>query len=249
MGFGESMQRNTGAQGGGNVRFESPYLKLPAGERIIRIVDEEEVSFWRYFINVNAGGQPRGKPIIVARDNPIKHMMDELGEGHAKYRKVERRMVFNVIDRTPIVRWQDGSTIWPNETGLYINPDTDQPLVAPELQPNNRMYILEVGPQLMQNFLHLHQNFRPKDDPSQQLPIQMVDVKITTFGKGFDTKRFASTTDVWGPLPKELADLPRYDLKEITKPMPNDSIQRLLNGDDYNDVLRDLGWERVQPLW
>lgn len=250
MAFGESLQRRDTGSGGTGTRFESPYLRLPAGERIIRIMDDEEVVFWRYFINVNVGGgRTGGKPIIVHRDNPIKTMMDSLGEGHPRFRKVERRMVLNVLDRTPIVRWTDGRTIWPNEGGIFLNPETGEPLVQPETQVNNRMYILELGSLLMQNFAHLHQNFRPKDDPSRQIPIQQVDVKITTFGSGKDTKRFAVATDVWGPLPKELANLPRYDLKEVTKPMPNESVQRLLDGDDYSDVLRDLGWERVQPLW
>jgi hypothetical protein len=245
MAFGDSKQRK-GSEGG---RTESPYIKLAAGERVIRIRDDEEFSYWRYFINVNVNGQQQGRSIVVAMDNPIKKMMDQLGADHPNFRKVERRMLLNVLDRTPVVRWTDGTTLYPDQSGVFTNPESGTRLSDPARVANNRPMILDFGPQLMEFFMAYHNRLRNKQNLDELLPIQRVDLRVATFGKGFDTKRIVTADQDTDPLPPELAALPKYDLKKLTQPMPNEAIQQLLDGADYNEVTRALGWERVQPLW
>jgi len=244
MAFGDSNQR-----GGAGTRQESPYLRLPPGERIIRILDDEEVSFWRYFIPVNVGGKQKSLSIVVAQDNPIKRLMDQVGPDSESFRKVERRMLLNVLDRSPIVRWMDGTTLYPNEQNQFVNPETGKLIVNPGLQPNNRVMILEFGSQLMDFFKAYHKRLRNRDNLDETLPVQRVDLRIATMGTGLNTKRTVMADGDTAPLPDELLNLPRYDLKKLTSPMPNEAVQRLLDGADYNDVLASLGWERLQPLW
>jgi hypothetical protein len=182
-------------------------------------------------------------------DNPIKRMMASLGPEHPQFRKVERRMLLNVLDRTPVVRWTDGTTLYADAGGVYHNPESGAILSNPAVVPNNRVMILEFGPQLMDFFVMYDGRVRNPENMAEVLPIQRLDLSVMTMGSGLTTKRTVMTSGDVGPLPAELANLPKYDLRKLTQPMPNEAIQRILDGADYGDVLKSLGWERIQPLW
>jgi hypothetical protein len=192
MAFGATQQQR-GTQSG--AKFESPYIKL-VDDRLIRILDEEEIAFWRYFIPVNVGnGRTQGRSICVGMDNPIKTMMNGLGAEHPNFRKVENRMVLNVLDRTPVVRWADGTTLYADKSGRFTNPESGAALQGVKPVPNNRVMILEFGKQLMEFFVLYHNRLRDRVDMDVLLPIQRIDLRISTMGSGLDTKRIV-TADV-----------------------------------------------------
>lgn len=245
MPFGSSRTRNES----GTTRMDSPYLKLLPGDRVIRILDQEEHSYWRYWINVNVNGKQQGRSVVVAMDNPIKRMMDAMGKEAPGYRKVERRMMLNVLDRTPIIRWGDGSTLYADAKNVFTDPNNGKPLAVPATQPNNRVMILDFGANLMDQFMHWHERVFNRANMQEKLPIWNMDLRISTLGSGKEVKRIVTPELDQEPLPDELSNLPKYDLDKLCRPMPNDAVQKLLDGVDYNEVIAELGWERVAPLW
>lgn len=245
MAFGSSRNRNDS----GTSRSDSPYLKLLAGDRVIRILDMEEKSYWRYWINVNVGGRMSGRSIVVAMDNPIKRMMESIGKDAPSFRKVEKRMLLNVLDRTPIVRWGDGTTIYADANNVFVHPETGKPMLNPAVIANNRVMILDFGANIMDQLIHWHNRIVNRADMSEKLPIWRFDLRISTIGSGKDVKRIITPDFDQEVLPSELASLPRYDLDKLARIMPNDAVQKILDGVDYNEVVTELGWERVVPLW
>jgi hypothetical protein len=242
MAFGQTYEKKSTSTG--SETRESPYLRLKPGERTVRVMDDDATMFWQYFIDVNVDGKLQGRSLIVAGfDNPIRRYMDSLGEGHPKHRRPSRRFVINVIDRTPVIRAENGGTVYPDESGKFA--------VAGDPRPNNRMMILEFGPSLMESLLTLHNRMRNLKT-GEQMAIQQFDIQIFTRGQGRDTTKSAIPSvdpDAQSPLPAELANAPRYDLKLATRPLPDEAQTRLLDGEDYAGVIRSLGWEPIKPLW
>lgn len=245
MAFGKSLQKTSNDD---TRPSESPFLRLPPGERLIRILDDEETPYWSYWLDVNVDGRKVGRSIVVGYPNPIKEYMDNLGEDNPAFRRIRKRSYLNVLDRTLVKRDPNGAAYYPDEQGNYPEKSASGEALS-ALVPNNRVMILDTGPQLMELFTMLNNRVRDRRDPSQLLPIQRVDLRVVTSGKGRDTTRAVYPDIDTDELPQELADLPRYDLAKIVEPMPNESIMRLLEGDDYSEVIKDLGWKRIEPSW
>jgi hypothetical protein len=251
MPFGQTYENNR-AGGSSEVR-ESPYLRIKSGERIIRILDDDAVGFWQYFIDVNVGGKITGRSIIVGgSNNPIKRYMDSLEEGHPKYRRPSRRFLMNVYDRSPVIR-VDGQTYYADDRGNFppqtnVKDKDGFPLIS---EPNNRIMLLEFGPSLMEDFMTLHKRIR-NPETGTAMSIQEFDLRIMAKGTGRDMKKTpipGTDRDSTKPLPEAVADGPRYDLASCTRPVPDEAQERLLAGEDYSTIIRSLGWEPIKPLW
>lgn len=219
MGFGDLSTRKTGE---GQEVSDSPFLVLKEGNDVIlRIMQEESVDFWSYWFEVNVGGGNRqGRTLIVPRDNPIRTFMEKLGPDNPRFRKPSHRARINVLDRTP-------------------NAD-DVPL--------NRMKILEYGSKLDSEFGALDGRARKRSDFSQKLFLWQFDLLLITSGSGQQKliKPMQHIDDE--PLPDELAKLPRYDLKTMSQPLPVEAIQRLVDGEEYLDVMKSLGRDGTYPM-
>jgi hypothetical protein len=124
MAFGDNTRPKENAAGGTSYegKQESAYLKL-ADEVTIRILDKtEEVPFyWRYYMNVNVGGQRQDRSITVGRNGPIAQYMREIGEADKRFKRPSKRMLLNVLDRaTSTVKILDfGSDILNKFTALH----------------------------------------------------------------------------------------------------------------------------------
>jgi hypothetical protein len=252
MAFGQNYENSKAGSSNGEQR-ESPYLRIKSGERVIRILDDDAVSFWQYFLDVNVGGKVTGRSIIVGgARNPIKAFMDTLEEGHPKYRRPSRRYLINVYDRTPVIR-AEGQTYYADDRGNFppqanVKDKDGFPLIA---EPNNRIMLLEYGPSMMEDFMTLHKRIR---NPETAVPmnIQEFDIRIMAKGVGRDMKKTpipGTDRDSTKPLPDAIANGPRYDLQLATRPLPDEAQERLLAGEDYSTVIRSLGWESIKPLW
>lgn len=206
---------------GSTERSESPFLKTEAGvDVVIRILDEDVTPFYRYWLDVNVGNDRKeGRPVIVGYDNPIKDFMNALGEGHPKFRRPARRAYLNVLDRT--------------------EPTPGNPL--------NKVKILELGPSLIQRLQVLDGRAMSRTD-FHKMNLQEFDILLVTIGAGKEKDIVPSQHIDDLPLPKELAELPRFDVRKMAQPMPNDAVKALLEGADYGEVRKSLGWEGNYPM-
>lgn len=239
MAFGKSTK---GAQQEAQVTQEPIYLKLGAGERIIRILDQEETDYWRYWID-NLDGKRISRSIAVARGGPIAEYMASLPEGHDDFRKVQRRCLINVLDRTPVKKTSKGIAVYADAKGNYPSSANEENISGSPVVPNNKVLVLEFGNQLLESFLMLHENVKDRNT-FESLPIWRFDVKIMTRGERLETKRIVLPAEDQNPLPDELYALPKYDLKEFIRPMPVEFQARLLAGEEYADLMKELGWDK-----
>ena len=246
MAFGKTAQKQS-AQG--NAQQESAYLKFGQGERVIRILDQEETEFYRYWLNVNVGGKQQGRSIVIGnkKDSPIYKYMQGLGEDHPDFRFPARRLLLNVLDRTPVKKTSTGLTVYADERGNFPNTDpvSEESVAKQPIVPNNKVYIMEFGPQLLDQMLVLHERIRDRET-FEPLPIWRFDIKIVSRGAGKDTKRGVMPDVDQDPLPDELFSLPKYDLKLVCRPLPVQYQQRILDGEDYIELMRELEWDRPQ---
>lgn len=246
MAFGHSTQKSATSES----RFDNPYIKLGEGERVVRILDQEERTFWRYYLQVNVDGRQMGRSIVVGgNDNPIKRYMDRLGEGDKGYVKPGKRMLLNVLDRTPVKLNKFGTPVYAGIDGRtfpQVDPATNESIVNAPVVPHNKVLIMEFGSELMQSLMVIHERIR-SNKTFEPLPVWALDVRIITKGTGKDTKRMAMPDVDQEPLPAELAALPKYDLSLAARVMPDVYQERLLAGEDYNVIMRELGWERLSP--
>lgn len=244
MAFGSSIQQTPQASSQGEAQ-DPIYLKLAAGERVVRILDKEEQVFYRYFMPVNVGnGKRDGRSIVVGYgDTPIKRHMAEIGEGDKEFRKVQKRMLLNVLDRTLVKKTETG-VVYPNEDGVF--PESVRGLPS---EPNNKVMVIEFGSTLMKSILINHNRIH-HSKTFEPLPVWAFDLRIITAVNPrdrLDVTRQAVAGMDQDPLPAELAALPKYDLASLVRPLPNEAQERLLAGEEYMEVIRSLGWERPVP--
>lgn len=245
MAFGKGTQRPAQDQ----TAFEPVYLKLSEGERIVRILDQEETEFWRYWLSgpkfPNLG---KGKSIVVGKSGPIRSFMDEIGEEDPSFRKVQRRFLLNVLDRTPVKKTSKGIAVYANAKGQFPGSFDDEDLSTRVIAPNNKVLVMEFGSTLLEGMAMVHDSGVRSRTTHEPLSIWEYDIKITTRGTGMNTVRLVLPDQDQAPLPDELFALSKYDLSTMVRPMPIEAQERLLNGDDYSVVIKELGWDRPQAI-
>jgi hypothetical protein len=214
MAFGDKSR----AQSSGEGSSADVYMKLGPGEKVIRILDEEETVYWRYWINKLQGREVNRSVTVASMRDPIPRYYNSLGKDHPEYRSIQKRFVLNVLDRTP------------------MNAD-------PSSKKEDKVRILELGKELMDKFAMLHMRIRDRET-FEPLPITRFDVKVISQGTGKDVNRIVLPGDDLDDLSDELKTLLKFDLSKVFRPMPAEYQERLLAGEDYADVIKDLGWEK-----
>lgn len=247
MAFGDSAVR-TAVQSTDNAN--SPYLKL-AGEVTVRVLDTEETAYWRYWMPVNVAGNKQARSIVVGRDGPIARHFASIGKGNQGYVSVQQRRLLNVFDRTLVKRTVNGS-YYPDADGIY--PTTDAaglPLAGVQPTPANRVGVIDIGSDLITDLRTLHNRVKHAQTYTA-LPIWQFDVVIVTTKTGPAAKdvsrRVLSGTDQT-PIQELVAqhNLVKYDLRDFTRIMPDEAQQRILAGDDFVEIMKELGWDRPTP--
>jgi hypothetical protein len=207
-------------------KFESPFLQLTAErpEAIIRILDEDVTTYWRYWMPVNLGDKWDGRPVIVGKNSPISQYMNTLDKQDPKRKTPVLRAYINVLDRTVV----DG-------------------------QPLNKVKIWDVGSDVVKS-LQVFDGRQYNRRTMEKMRLQEFDimlVRVPTRGQDgkerFTTVPSPSFNDE--PLSEDLLVLPRYDLRKMVEPMPDDAQRALLGGAKYQDVRDSLGWTGVYPMY
>lgn len=250
MGFGSSLSQS-GTQENTTSSFETIYLRLPTNvvaEHVIRVLDQEEFSYWRYYMWVNVGGKQQPRSIVVGPgDTPIKKHFAAMEESARA--KPGKRMLLNVLDRTPVKKTANGTPVYAVNGEYPATGPNGEDLSKAPIQPNNKVYILDFGLDIMKKFTTYHGRVR-KVGTFEPLNIWDFDVRIiSTPGKeAKDVNREMMPDSDQEPLPSELTDnLLKYDLTQVVHPMPNEYQVRLLAGEDLNGLLKELNWGRPEP--
>lgn len=246
MGFGHSQQREASApQNTGSI-----YLSLK-GERVIRILDQEETVYWRYYMPVpNVGGKLQDRSIVVGMDGPIKRYYAQFDDKDNRKRKPGKRMLLNVLDRTPVKKNSQGVAIYANENGVFpaVDPATSENISNNPIVPNNVVQIMDFGSDLMTKFATLHRRVR-NAQTFEPLNIWDFDVHIISVpGKEpKDVQRNVIPGMDQAPLGEEFSGVLKYDLTKIVHIMPDEAQQAVLDGKDLLEILKELNWARPVP--
>jgi hypothetical protein len=223
MGFGSSMAAPS-ANNENTQSTESIYLKLPTdkpNEVTIRILDTEEYVYWRYYMQVNVGGQKQWRSIVVGPgDTPIKRHFDKFDKNDPQRARPGKRMLLNVLDRS----------------------------VTEANEPKNKVYIMDFGADIMSKLMPYHRRVRHQQTFTPLNIWEFDVVIISTPGKeAKDVQRAVVPGMDQDPLPKELTDtLLKYDLSQVVHVMPNEAQERLLKDGDLLEILKELNWPRPQ---
>ena len=179
-------------------------------------------------------------------DNPIDHYVESLDISDDDKSKMYAKETFRicVLDRTKVKTLSDGTIVYPDVRGNY--PTGTEDIVA---QRVNTVKILQgssgtpkdengdwKGKHLYRELLEtvdvqLDEEGSPRDPTTY-------DLRLTTSGKGIDTKRSFSVV----PGKSEIIDWSEYktfDLKSWIIPWTFDHIRRLMAGGDYYKLLEE----------
>lgn len=246
MGFGSSIAQNAPNSDSTNTEREQVYFKWPE-EALLRILNTEEFVYWRYYMRVKVGDQQQFRSIVVGPgDTPIKRHFEQFEKSDERRVRPGKRMLLNVLDRTPVKK-VGNTPIYAVGAGVFpaTGPNGENLSNVP-VEPNNKVYVLDFGSQLMTDFATYHQRVR-KQKTFEPLNIWDFDVRIISIqGKEpKDVKRSVMPGEDQEPLPEELkASLLMYDLSKVVHPMPDAAQQRLLDGEDLLTILKELNWDR-----
>jgi len=94
------------------------------------------------------------------------------------------------------------------------------------------------GKHLFAQFEQLAATFEDNDGIIRRLG--EFDLRMTTTGEGIDTVRAIRPLNRFGLLPDEANFGTRYDLETWTRPWPDEVIERLIDGEDYNDLVTEF---------
>lgn len=250
MGFGSSMQNSPSEGTAGTNSKQQVYFKF-GPENIIRVLDEEEVVYWRYYMWVNVGGKQQERSIVVGRSGPIRDYFSTLDDKDPKKRRPGKRMLLNILDRTPVKKLDDGSVVVYPTQGLDGFPKAGpngENLANVPVEPNNQVYILDAGPDIMGKLATYHRRAR-NNKTFEPMNIWDFDVRVVSIpGKeAKDVQRTVMPDADQEPLSADLKNnLLKYDLTQVIHIMPDDAQRRILAGEDLLDILRELNWSQPQ---
>lgn len=213
--------------------FVSPFLQLSdqKPEAVIRILDKNTTDYWRYWLNVKVGNAWVGHSVIIGRNSPIRDYMNTLDRNDPKRRSPSKRGYVNVLERTLV-----------DAEGRLSDTGT----------PVNQVKIWDIGVDIAES-LQIFDGRQMNRTTMKKMQLQEFDISIVrTVQTASDGSKRNGVVVSPGfddtPLSEEYLLLPRYDLVKMVQPMPEEAQIRLLNGEDYNEVRKSLGWDGNYPM-
>lgn len=224
---------------------------------------ESEVAFVYAWWEVMKGGEKKPARFIFAVDNwmnPLrKHIIETFGKDSKEAKSTfKTAFAINVYDKSPVFIAPDGKIWYQSESGKFdllaygdkgrVVTDKDQLPEVPsdyEAQPLNRVRILEGsygkpgGKHLFQQLALNATEVEDNDGVLRRLPEFTLRLTTTTGASYTDTSRMIRNLTDFSPVPDEIAALPRYDLETWLKPWPDEAIIRLIDGEDFNEIVEE----------
>lgn len=237
------------------------------GRRVFRIlphttpagmVMQDEVPFAEYWIPVMKQGQQRQQRVMVDPYKPFSNPIWERlyhdlprevnGKPNRDRVLAKQRFALNVLDKTKVIKLPNNKFAYPSENGQYyteVNGTTTKLDGTPS--PLLQVRILEGsngkpgGKHMLQGLNDLVGSVTAPDNEDRVLQLYEFDIALRVTGEGTDTRRTFQVAGDFRPLAEEYINLPRYDLKSWVKPWPHSVINALLDGEDFDEVMKDSG--------
>ena len=113
---------------------------------------------------------------------------------------------------------------------------------------DSRIKILDFGSDLLSKFTALHQRVR-RQTTMEPMNVWDFDLTIVSLAgkEPKDVQRSVFPGNDQGPLAPDLAALLKFDLTQAARIMPDEMQVRLLAGEDLNEILQELNWQRLVP--
>jgi hypothetical protein len=269
MAFGQTLKEaQKGNSTEGNT-FNSPFLPTKSGKRVFRVLpiyDNEgnliaptETRWLEVWWEVNVETPFKKRRLMLnwlnPYENPIWEYIQATTEPKSKDRSAKmpkNKFALNVLDRTPVIVLENGDVVYADETNKWTISANNKfiPEVKADIKaaPLNQVRILEGsagregGKHLLQNLVTTSENIDHPSGDGRLAQLYEVDLRLSTTGRDLDdTSRGFFITSNFKPLTKKELALPRYDLEAWTKPWPNDALQALLDGKNFDEVVEQHG--------
>lgn len=223
--------------------------KIIKGETVT--IPETEVRWLEAWWDVMVGGQTQRRRLILDWRNkwnsPLwKHIQANYEKGSQERKALKDRFGINVLDMTPVLFDGNGRVVYPDINGVYNVPAYGSKRVETVMgdpKPLNRVRIFEGstgdigGKHLFQQVADLAEGL--EDTSGKPRGIHEVTLILKTQGEGIKTTRGIRQSSDFAPLSDEYVFAPRYDIAEWSKPWPSEMIERLIDGEDFNDLVEE----------
>jgi hypothetical protein len=248
MGFGSMIKSAASEIGGSDSKLPNVFLDVREGKRTFRFIPD-----------LNNPGEALMGEIANSIWLPVKKdgmtvqrrvFLDAAGERlipSDSAEKIKRRFFINVYDRTRVVKFPDGSVLYPNIKNEFWKREGDRTIQVTDIkpEPNNKIMVLEGSVSLradrrggLLNEIDDLSKTLFDEDGTTLIPITAVDIEMVTRGTGMATTRSVHPGMNRDPFPKSALELPVYDLTSFTKAWPVAAIKELLAGSEYTEVLK-----------
>jgi len=247
--------------------FISPFMSTKAGVRFFQLLPEignnaipqEPVIAFHYWTKVMVGGKEANRRVFVAHryENPIRQKEIDSGVAEKDAKGAGVRFFLNVWDKTPVIKRDGQSVVYADAKNEYFGY-TDGAITKLDgklKEPNNAVMILE-GSAGKENGKHMFGKLASLDgdvwdaEEKETLPMHMFGLRLKVTGVGTDTDyTFTTTNDRGLALPvDELATLARYDFSGFAVAWPNEALEEIVNGSDFNEVVKQFNIKTFPTL-
>lgn len=225
-----------------------------------RGVTADEIRWYEVWFPCNVGQEtPQDRKIIIGREypwdnnNPLwKHLKERRDSGEENVPKARQRFAVNVLDRSMAIITPDGEVAYSIDDKTYMTASGN--VVSGTPKPLNRIHIFEgsagkengdhqlqhiynffgnVQDQLTAEILMLHEFdiiMNVKDGGKKPVNGKVIPVKTRSM-----TYRVSEAS-----IPVNLRTLPRWDIETWSTPYPNEMLQRLIDGENYNELIKEF---------
>jgi hypothetical protein len=212
---------------------------------------ESEVQWLEAWWYVMVDGEKVRRRLILDVDdrwgNPLwKHIKANYEKGSEEWKSLKTRFGVNVLDMTPVVYDEEDRVVYPDVSNAYRMVAGKKPLVngiKGEPEPLMQIRILEGsageegGKHMLQQIKDLAGDIEDPDGNRREL--HEVTLLLKTTGEGIKTNRGVRPSGDFRPLPEEYMYLPRYDIAKWATPWPYEMIERLIEGEDFNELVEE----------
>lgn len=234
------------------------------GKILMGMIPTEETVFYFAWWEVMVGGSLVKRRLVVANTeqefwtNALrKHIKENFEKGSEEYKVIKNVFAVNVFDMSPVKRNTKGQVFYQSESGNFdlmaygptgkIITDLDQlPDKSIKEAPLNEVRVLEAsygesgGKHLFAQFEDLMNDVEdPKSDEGAILRLPEFTMRLKGTGSGLKSVFSVKQTNDLKPLSREIAALPRYNLEQWAKAWPNEALQDLIDGRDYDEVIQE----------
>jgi|694.fasta_scaffold07428_11 hypothetical protein len=246
MAFGKMIggqQQANGSSGNG----KNPFIDVREGKRVVRflpdpaqpnepLLGQTVLSVW---MTVKKGEADVMRRIFV--DYSARSVLPK------QYNEaIRRRFFMNVLDKSMVVKLDDGSMIYGNNQNQFMVSQSGELVPVTDRKPARNMQIMVLegsvssgqGRNGLLNEIEELSKSVFDEDTNELVPITKVDIELVTRGKGLNTNRAVYVGANRDPIPAEILKLPLYDIDMFAKAFPTDAIKDLLKGMDYSEVLK-----------